>query len=222
VNTSADGTVFSVKRITFYLVPREIGMSYIDGVTIKYSDRDGGQQSSLISSRIGVKIIDPLPEAGESGLSSLFIWAVLIMAGAGGSVYFFMRYQKRKDAEKLAKMSAIQETREQKYLRLLKETIHFDSDNLKEGLTDLTHLLTGYFSEAYDFPAGKLSTSAMLDVLREKDLSEENMARVGEFYSRADMVKFAGETVEDSEFHRLYDTVELVIENQSKRRIDES
>ena len=222
VDTSPDGRMTSVKRITFYLSPLTIGMSYIDGVTIKYSQGDGGYENSLISSRIGVKIVDPIPDPGDSPLWSVLLWAAIIIVITVVSVFFYQRYQKRKEAEKLARLAEKKETSEEKYLRLLRETIQFESDNKKESLSDLAHLLTGYFSEVYNFPAGNLSTSAIVEILREKGLSEENLARTSDFFARADMVKFAGEVVEDSEFHRLYDTVELVIENQSKRRIDES
>lgn len=222
VDTSPDGEMTSVKRITFYLSPLTIGMSYIDGVTIKYSQQDAAYESSLISSRIGVKIVEPLPEPGDSPLWPILFWATIIVIVTAVTIYFYQRYQKRKEAEREARLAEKKETSEEKYLRLLRETVHFESDNKKESLSDLAHLLTGYFSEVYDFPAGNLSTSAIIDILREKNLSEENLARASEFFNRADMVKFAGEVVEDSEFHRLYDTVELVIENQSKRRIDES
>jgi hypothetical protein len=103
---------------------------------------------------------------------------------------------------------------EEKYLRLLKETIHLNTDNIKDSLNDLTHLLNGYLSERYHFPVSNLSAKDLLDALKEKELSEESLSRINDYYSKANLVKFAGEAVENSEFHRLYDTVELVLENQ--------
>ena len=41
-------------------------------------------------------------------------------------------------------------------------------------------------------------------------------SRIKDFYAKSNLVKFAGEMVDDSEFHRLYDTIELVLENQNK------
>jgi hypothetical protein len=222
VNTFADGSVQSVKRITFYLTPIEIGMSYIDGITIKYTDMANGKESNLISSRIGIKIIEPLPDPGSSLLPDFLVWGVVLIILVGGFIYFFIRYQKRKEAERLKAASEVVETLEQKYLRLLRETIQFETDNVRESLSDLSRLLTGYFTEKYNVPAGGISTNNLLEMLEEKDLPDETIARIKDFYPRADMVKFAAEKVDISEFHRLYDTVELVIENQAKGNIDES
>jgi hypothetical protein len=222
VNTLADGSVQSVKRITFYLTPIEIGMSYIDGITIKYTDMASGNESNLISSRIGIKIIEPVPEPGSSPLPELLFWGLVLLVLAGGFIYFFIRYQKRKEAERLKASSEVVETVEQKYLRLLRETIQFETDNVRESLSDLSRLLTGYFSEKYNVPAGGISTIDLIEILQEKELPDETIARIKDFYPRADMVKFAAEKVDISEFHRLYDTVELVIENQAKGNIDES
>ena len=222
VNALPDGNMQSIKRITFYLIPVEIGMSYIDGMTIRYTNTASGQDESLISSRIGVKIIEPLEEPGSSPFVSVLVWGAVILIIAGSFIYFFLKFQKRKEAERLRSDAESVETTEQKYLRLLRETIQFESDNIKESLSDLSHLLTGYFTEKYNLPPGGISTGNLLEILQEKDLPEETFARIKDFYPRADMVKFAAEKVDISEFHRLYDTVELVIENQSKGNLDES
>lgn len=222
VNTLADGSVQSVKRITFYLTPIEIGMSYIDGIMIKYTDMASGNESNLISSRIGIKIIEPLPEPGSSPLPGLLLWGFVLLVLAAGFIYFFIRYQKRKEVERLRAATEVVETVEQKYLRLLRETIQFETDNVRESLSDLSRLLTGYFTEKYNVPAGGISTNDLIEILQEKELPDETIARIKDFYPRADMVKFAAEKVDISEFHRLYDTVELVIENQAKGNIDES
>ena len=216
VNTMSDGTLQSIKRITFYLIPVEMGMSYIDGITIKYTDAVSGVEESLISSRIGVKIIEPVAEPGSSPYLSVILWSLTIILIVSGFMYFYTKYQKRKAEEKKRADAEKLETTEQKYLRLLRETIQFETDNIKESLSDLSHLLTGYLTEKYNLPAGGIATQNLLEILKEKQLSPETFARIEEFYPRADLVKFAGEKVDISEFHRLYDTVELVIENQAK------
>ena len=38
VRTSANGELISIKEITFYFRPLEMGMAYIDGVIIRYND----------------------------------------------------------------------------------------------------------------------------------------------------------------------------------------
>ena len=61
-----------------------------------------------------------------------------------------------------------------------------------------------------------ISKENVLEILKEKGISEDNIERIESFYKTADLVKFAGEVVNDSEFHRLYDTVELVLDEQKK------
>ena len=66
VRTDGDGKLKSIKEITFYFRPLEMGMAYIDGVIINYQDTATQKDESLISSRIGVKIIEPLPEPSQN------------------------------------------------------------------------------------------------------------------------------------------------------------
>ncbi len=101
VHTTPGGDVQSVKRITFYLIPGEIGMSYIDGLTIRYTDSASGKDASLISSRIGIKIVEPVPEPGSSPWIDFLMWGVILIVVAGGFLYIFNRYQKNKEAERI-------------------------------------------------------------------------------------------------------------------------
>jgi len=221
VRSAADGSLISSKEISFYFRPLEIGMAYIDGVTIKYTDQLKEKDESLISSRIGVKIIEPLPEPSENGALSNILLYLIGLIVIGSLVFLYFRYRKKqKEAEENA-LSEIKETVEEKYLRLLKETIHFNTDNIKDSLNDLTHLLNGYLSERYHLPASNLSENDLLDALSEKEISEESVTRINDYFTKANLVRFAGEAVEDSEFHRLYDTVELVLESQKNSTLEE-
>jgi hypothetical protein len=92
---------------------------------------------------------------------------------------------------------------------------------VKDGISDLTHLMNGYFSEKYHLPISGLSDDDLFQALNQKELSEESMSRIRDFYTKANLVKFAGEAVEDAEFHRLYDTIELVLENQKSFKTEE-
>ncbi len=221
VRTEPDGSMISIKQITFYFRPMEIGMAYIDGVTIRYQDTHTQRNESLISSRIGVKIEEPLPEPSQNNTLSGILGFVLLLAVVLIAVYFYMRYRKKQHEAREKELSEIKETVEEKYLRLLKDTIHFNTDNVKDGMSDLTHLMNGYLSEKYHLPVSNLSDEDLFEVLNEKELPEESRSRIKDFYLKANLVKFAGEAVEDAEFHRLYDTVELVLENQKSIKVEE-
>jgi len=221
VRTTSGSSLISVKEITFYFRPLEIGMAYIDGVTIKYSDQLKEKDESLISSRIGVKIVEPLPEPSDNGWVANVSLGLLLVLVVGLVIYFYFRYKKKNKELAEKELNEVHETVEEKYLRLLKETIHINTDNVKDSLNDLTHLLNGYLSERYHLPVSNISVNDLLDALKEKELSEETLSRIDDYYSKANLVKFAGEAVEDSEFHRLYDTVELLLENQKNITTEE-
>jgi hypothetical protein len=215
VSVDGAGNPIAIKRVTYYFRPLEMGMAYVDGMTIRYEDTATQVQESLLSSRLGVKIIDPLPEPGRKG-DRILIWGALtILVVAVPLLFYYYRYYLRRQRERARSASQRTETIEERYRRVLKETIHFTSGNLKDNLIDLTRLVTAYFAERYNFPALNLSTENLLQVLREK-LNEDVFTRMQDFYQRADMIKFAGEQLSETEFHRLYDIVELVLEQQKE------
>jgi hypothetical protein len=214
IGTDAEGSTVSTKIITYYFKPVEIGMAYIDGVTIKYEDLINNRQESLLSGRIGVKIIEPLPEPGEGIGFSKVLYLLLILVVIGASIYFFLQYKKRKEEALARSLLDTKEILEDKYLRLLKGTIHYKVESIKESVGDLSRLLSSYFFERYQINLTGLSGDKLAEQLKDKNLNEETVGRIIDFYERTERVKFAGEGIDESEFHRLYDTVELVLEHQ--------
>jgi hypothetical protein len=215
VSVDQAGNPVSIKRITYYFRPLEMGMAYVEAVTIRYEDTAAQLQESLLSGRLGIKIVEPLAEPGEKGKTLLLWFGLAVVAVLLALLYFYFRTYLRKQRETARLIVQKEETIEERYRRVLKETIHFTSGNLKENLVDLSRLITAYFSERYDFPAMNLSTENLLRVLREK-LGDDSYARMQDFYQRADMIKFAGDLLTETEFHRLFDIVELVLENQKE------
>ena len=220
-SSNRDTGAMAIKQFTFYLRPLEMGMAYIDGARITYTDTENNTESSLLSSRIGVKITGPLPEPGENNLLTIMIYVFLSALVIAVILLFVYRYQTRKKAELEKLQQADTETLEEKYLRLLKETIHLRKENIRDSTADLAHLIIGYLGERFALPAGNLSTADMIALLRERDLGAEHLARLEEFLTRADLVKFAGESVTESDFHRYYDAIEIILENQSIQRSKE-
>jgi hypothetical protein len=220
ISTNAEGRTVSTKIITYYFKPVEMGMAYIDGVTIKYEDLFTNQQESLLSGRIGVKIIEPLPDPGEGMDMVKTLSLVLILAAVGASIYFFLQYRKRKEEVLAKSMLDRKEILEDKYLRLLKETVHYKVESIKESVGDLSRLLSSYFLERYQINMTGLSGDKLGEQLKDKRLNEESVLRIIDFYERTEKVKFAGEGIDESDFHRLYDTVELVLEHQKSKRTE--
>jgi len=164
VVTDSEGQEISTKRVTFYFKPIEMGMAYINGITVRYEDTLLEKKESLLASRIGVQIIEPIPESSSNGIFQYLIYFV-ITAFLGLAVYLFIIYNKRKKENALKELENIVETIEEKYLRILKESIHLTGNNYKDKLNDLTHLSLGYFSEKYSTSLANISTDEMLDLL---------------------------------------------------------
>jgi hypothetical protein len=221
VITDSSGQTISIKRITYYLTPLELGMSYIDGVTVKYEDTALDQKESLISGRIGVKIIEPIPETSKFDFLQWLVYAMVIIVLSVLFILMYLKYRRKKKDE-LAKLESLpRETLEEKYLRLLKETIHFSSQNIRESIGDLSHLISGYISEKYNVSTGNLSSDDLIDLLEKKGLPEASLGRLKEFYKQADLVKFAAAEITESDFHKNYDIVELVLQQQKTVEAEE-
>jgi hypothetical protein len=214
VTTDTQGRTYSIKRVTYYFTPLELGMAYVDGVTVKYEDTFLEQNESLISGRIGVKIIDAIPDPVELNYLTILLYLLGLIILISLIIFITVRFRKRK-IEEQARLAALpQETVEEKYLRLLRETIQFSNENVRESITDMSSLISGYFTEKYLLPPGNLASDDLLEILKEKELDETSLSRLREFFRQANLVKFAGENITESDFHQNYDTIELILQHQ--------
>jgi len=211
VITNSDGQEISTKKVTFYFKPLEMGMAYINGVTVRYEDTFLDKKESLLASRIGVQIIEPIPESSHSGILQYLIYFVIVVF-MGLSVFLFIIYNKRKKENELQESENVVDTIEEKYLRLLKETIQLKGNNYKEKLNNLVRLSTGYFSEKYSESLSNKSTEEMLNFLEIKEIDSSIYSKFNDFITKADLVRFAGNDITETDYHNLYDSVEWILE----------
>ena len=71
-------------------------MSYIDGVTVQYEDKRLTQKETLSASRLGIKIIEPLPEPGKGLDPGTILLIGIIVIFLAAVVYFVLKYLKQK------------------------------------------------------------------------------------------------------------------------------
>jgi len=90
----------------------------------------------------------------------------------------------------------------------------------KESVGDLSRLFSGYFLERLQLNVSGMSGDKLITQLQDKSLIPATIERIKDFFERTEQVKFAGEGIDESEFHRLYDTVELVLEHQKSQYIE--
>ncbi len=204
----------AVKTITFYFTPLEIGMAYIDGITIKYFDNKTNQTGRLISQRIGVEITEPVSR-GDGKISSgklilfFFIAVFLIFL-----IYSLKRYFEQKKKQEI--LAEPQKTLEEETLEELKNQMRSSQLLPEQKFNQLLELLKNYFKKRFELP----TTSAFFEirlVLEKMGVTAEVINKLEQLYERAELVKFAGEPVSESEVHFFIDSVELLLNELNKK-----
>ncbi len=208
--TEKDGSPRSVKRITYYLKPLELGMAYINGVTIQYEDTKLNINGSLLSQRLSVQIIEPVPEPGSA--SALMQTIVLVLVGLFLLVlaFFIYRYFKiRKQAE--APPPEPKLSLEEQYLDLIKNSVLLNDEQPDEQFASLLQLFNRYLKQK--FTLDQVVTFENITNVLNPHIKDQNLLnKLKEIYDRAELVKFAGEPVSAGELHIFYDTIELTLQ----------
>lgn len=207
VTTNEQGHPLAIKKVTFYFKPVEIGMAYVDGVTIGYTNRTTNTSETLLAQRLSVKIVEPTEDPknefmpGNIVLWSLLIGFILVVA------YFVFRYmQRRNKTEETEEEISL----EQKYLSLLAETVHLSNGASRENIAAMRKLLNSYVSEKFSIP-GNVEKEITKDRLAKLKIPADFLAKIEQMYDKAELAQFAGEQVETTELHLFFDTIEHIL-----------
>ena len=207
------GNPKSVKQVNYYFTPIEMGMAYIDGITIQYEDKTLAQKETLSAQRLGVKIIEPLPDPNAGMDIGLTIIIALVILFVIVVIYFVGRYLKQRKLNAEAEQVRPQ-TLEEKYLELL-DNIELSAENRNETLSSITKLLSSYFSEKYEL-LGSASFDQVKGELKKVNIMDDLLDKINDLYERDKLSKFAREQVAENELHLFFDTVEQVIKQLHK------
>lgn len=212
------GNPKSVKQINYYFTPNEMGMAYIDGVTIQYEDKVLNQKETLSAQRLGVKIIEPLPDPNAGLDIGLIVILFFVFIFVIVLIYYVFRYLKQRKLNAKSEETGPQ-TPEEKYLELL-GNIELSSDNRDETLSTITKLLNSFFSEKYG-----ISQSAGFDqvktLLDKANITEDLQEKINNLYERDKLSKYAREQVAENELHLFFDTVEQLIKKIQEQPAEE-
>ena len=206
--TDEAGNPQSVKQLTYYLTPIEMGMGYVDGIVVTYEDMETGQSASLTAQRLGVKITEATEEAGSGvsvgklillGIAGLFLLIVAWFVWR----YFKVRQEEQQDEE-------IVESASDRAKRELSELLRQSGADPQVQFGELDYLFRHYLSERLN-----LATSAdyktLIELWPNDQLDEDLKQKIARFYEQSELSKFAGEPITEAQFHLFADTVELVI-----------
>ncbi len=206
----------SIKKITFYFTPLEMGMAYIDGITIQYQDMVSGQTGRLISPRIGLKIEEPVSTPGQDvqwGKMLVFALVILFLLLVAYSVF---RYFQQKNQQQMLEEPAI--TVEEEFLQRIKEQVRQPSSIPEKKFNGLLEILRQYLRKRFELPPGADFYEIKI-VLEKAGISADTVSKLEQLFQRAELVKFAGEPVNESELYFFIDSVELLLQEMNKRNI---
>lgn len=201
-----NGAYKSVKTFTYQFRPLGMGMAYIDGLEIKYTDTVTGKSDILYSNRMMIKITEPLPE-NSTGMALSIIYLVLLTIFALTIIYFGIKYvQKRKGAQKRSQQSVMPIA--EQYLKQLSQEIDPKGANLNEMTNRLSKIFREFLSVEFHLPAGVVAGKEICEQLAAEGVAEGDIKRLNELFEQMDMIKFGGEEITPNEFSHIYTIVE--------------
>ena len=203
--TLEDGSLKAIKAITYRLRPLEMGMAYVDGIIVKYINRETGDEENLSSQRIMIEILEPLPEVGGQRFQAV-VYIVLLGIFFGITAYFIFLYIRKK---KLSQEEGVPEVSlAEFYLNRLTKEVDPRGTNLEEMIDRLSRIFREYLDRDFNIPARELSTQEIVENLKLKDLDDPDLTNLTQVFEKFDLIKFSGKSVDPNEFTNIYGTIE--------------
>jgi len=207
----------AMRSVTYYYMPQEMGMGYIDGATLGYTNSETHQQEHLITKRVSVKISEPLAEETQEFLPGTILLWVLLIGFFLSIVYALLRFfQRRSQAKQL------EEERppglEEKYLSFLRDDIYPGNNKHEENLAAISKLIYGYLAERFAIP-GAITPEILRDRLMALNTAPDLVDRISALANKADKIRFAAEKADPADVHLFYDSVEMILKNNLDQSI---
>lgn len=203
--TLEDGSLKAIKAITYRFRPLEMGMAYIDGIVIRYSERETGDEENLSSQRIMIEILEPLPERSSNRFQAV-IYIVLFIIFFGITTYFILKYFQKKKQVRQNGNSEI--SLAESYLNKLTQEVDPRGTNLSEMIIRLSKIFRDYLDQDFKIPAKELSTEEIVSSLKNIDLEDVELENLAAVFEKLDLIKFSGRTVDPAEFTNIYGAIE--------------
>jgi len=211
-----DGQRSNRKIFEFELQPIEIGMAYIDKITIVYIDKDLNETSQLLVNRVEIKILDPIVEQDFPG--SLGIALLILILLAGVSIAFIV-IRKKKNVRSSIHEGQEEDNLEEKCLNSLKDGVDLNAGQTDIAFANLSSVLRKYLSEKFNFEAHGLTTAEIGEKIEEYTGDSELNIKVAKILQTSDVAKFSGGATPHSTLAQAYTTVEEILQKaQSTNR----
>ncbi len=209
----------AINEYEYILKPGRLGMGYIEGVIITYTDLKTDRNYRLITNRLEVKVEDPMPEPGASQWQFWLLLALILLIFAALVLFVMKKRQQRRFLVRQQQQEAI--PTEQKYLNEL-ETLNINQPELDTAMaySTISRLLKSYLADKGIGPGLKATTEDIVEAVRSSDLDEEVSEDINRILSTADLYKFSGSAGDRHQVDRIFALFERILEknksNQSR------
>ncbi|MCJ7813495.1 hypothetical protein MUP95_09310 [bacterium] len=197
----------AVKEIAYTLQPKNLGMGYVESVSVSYKEIQTGKIHYLQIERVAVEVISPVPEENQKNPWWILIIASLLFMGGVWS-FFYVRRKHMKSSEK---ENNVKKIIEEAYLKELKQTINLKEKDKRKAFSILSKLFRRYLSEKYEISALEATTGELLKALSEEKLEEVFIRKCETLFNNVDVVKFSGQNARQNELDEAYTTVEMIL-----------
>ncbi|MEE9169750.1 MAG: hypothetical protein V3U73_08280 [bacterium] len=210
-----DNQTHVYKEYVYTLKPRELGMSYVEGVIVKCRDTVLNREENLVSQRISVETVDPLPDPKEATPIWQYAIPALVLLALTGSVLLWLR-RRRRAAEEIEIPQG--PPLEEAYLQNLGSDINLEHPNLNDDFATLSRLLRRYLTEKFQIRVLEGTTEDLVLELGEIDLEDHQVSSIRELLTRCDEIKFSGMEGTREELNRFYTLFEGLLQFSLRKR----
>jgi len=210
----------AVKERQLTLKPLELGMAYIESAIITYSDLVLDQNQRLVTNRLDVKVIDPVPEPGEGEIRWIVIVGVFLLLSGGATAFIFIQ-KKRREQQEQEKVEVVLPP-EERYLQELKEAVDLSAADLDvwQGFSTLSRIYRRYLAEKYEMRALEATTEDVAKSLGEAVVDERFLNNSKEILDTCDLAKFSGGAGSKADLERVYTLIESNLERSLRGELE--
>lgn len=193
----------SIKTFEYTLRPEALGMGYVEGLRLSYLDKATNEKHTLYADRLGIEVIDPLPEPGEVPVGLLAsVWLGIVAAVAMIALVWRARNQKKEAALRAAAL--VVKPFEQEMLEQLQASVDLNSLDTKAGFSEISKILRQYLKRRFEIPAAGITTAEVVAAYRGLDTSVDQAMKLEEILQTSDVIKFSGESGEPAKLARCF------------------
>ena len=220
---AVNGANTSVQDYEFTLSPTNLGMGYVEGIIVTYTDIESDKDFRLTTNRIEIKVTDPIPEPG----SKTWVWWILgivFIAGVAAYVFIFLKQHKVEKQRRQELEAAAAIPLEEKYLSDLKSQVNLNDPTLdtNNAVSKITRLLRHFLNERYGTSGFEATTGEVLAEVENANFDERFISEVKQVLTGADMIKFSGSSANKAEVENMYTLVEANLQRSLRGELQRS